>query len=370
MSNHFEFNGDGYEGLLESDDNNIVSSNDSNVTVADVPGGDSIDETPVNEPDGSASSNDLSEPPSLEKPENEEDFIMSFLSEYGLKDGKVTYENEDGSTEEVNFNDLDSEEKLNILKELTTPNLSKDEIEVINYLRSNNATIQDVITYYSQKAVEDYIKENGPVEKQYSIDEYSDDELYIADLKSKYSNMTEDEIKADLEIAKENEDLFKKKVDIIRNQYKAQEEEEAKERVRKQEEQFNNFKTSLETQLTEFNEISMDYKDNKSDRLQIEDSEKEEIYKYILNQDENGTTQFFKDLNDPKMLVELAWFALYGKDAISDITNYWKSQLKNSRQKSEPKSQTTVIPADKKPHKDNFTSHYKSVETVYGENLL
>lgn len=361
MLNHFESNSSSFDSLL-SNDSNTNTEQAPEFTTVEGPDNDELLEPTTKESETTEESN-------IDSTESiDDDFLMSFLSEYGLKDGKVTYENEDGSTEEVEFNELNPEEKLNILKELTTPNLSKDEIEVINYLRSNNATIQDVITYYSQKAIDDYIKENGPVEKQYSVDEYSDDEIYIADLKNKFSDMTDDDIKTDLEIAKENEDLFKKKVDIIRKQYKAQEEESAQEKIKAQEEQFNNFKTSLENQLTDFNEISMDYKDSKSDRLQIEDAEKEEIYKYILNQDENGTTQFFKDLNDPKTLVELAWFALYGKDAISNISNYWKSQLKNTR-KQEPKSQTTVL-SDTKKQKDDFIKHYKSVKTSYGEDLL
>lgn len=378
MPNHYEFNADSFDELLTGEDNSVSSpENDSPVTA------DTINDSPVtadtiggeNLLSHSSNDSDPVEPKESDQDKNIEtsnnsDFLTSFLSEYGLKDGKVTYENDDGTTEEVDFDSLDSEEKINILKELTSPNLSKDEIAVINYLRSNNATIQDVITYYSQKAVEDYIKENGPIEKQYSVDEYSDDELYIADLKSKFSDMSEDDIKTDLEIAKENEELFKKKVDIIRKQYKAQEEETAKERIKEQEEQFNNFKTSLESQLNDFNSIPMDYKDNKSDSLQIEESEKEEIYKYILNQDENGATQFFKDLNDPKTLVELAWFALYGKEAISDITNYWKSQLKNTRKSVDNKPQTTVVSLDKNKTKDNFTNRHKSVETEYGEDLL
>lgn len=360
-NNHFELNTDGFNSLLDNLDESQRSSSEGETTPVE-----------VNIPDNTTeeileSSSSEGEPTNFSEPKND-DFILSFLNEYGLKDGKVTYETEEGGTEEVSFNDLDSEEKINILKSLTSPNLSKDEIEVINYLRENNATIQDVITYYSQKAVEDYIKENGEIPKQYSVDEYSDEEIYTADLKSKFPDMTDDDIKADLEIAKENEELFKKKVDIIRNQYKAKEEKEATERANAQKEQFDNFKNALSNQLSEFNEISMDYKDSRSQSLEIEDSEKEEIYRYILNQDENGETQFFKDLNNPKMLVELAWFALYGKDAISDISNYWKSQLKNAR-KSETKSQTTIIPRDNNK-KDGFISHHKSIETKYGEDLL
>lgn len=358
---HFEVNSDSFDNLLDNStiqDPEPVSTDTDTDTNVDVTLGDDL-----------LSSSTSSESSQTDDTPVDGDFLTSFLSEYGIRDGKITYETEDGNTEEVNFNELDSEEKLNILKELTTPNLTKDEINVINYLRSNNKTIQEVIEYYSQKAVNDYIEKNGPIEKQYSVDEYSDDDLYVADLKSKFEDMTDEEIKEDLENAKENEELFKKKVDIIRKRYKELEEEEEKEAIKSQEEQYNNFRTSLEEQLNNFNEISMDYKDNKSDTLQIEQSEKEEIYRYILDRNENGVTQFFNDLNDPKKLVELAWFALYGKEAISDISNYWKNQLKNTR-KTEPKTQTTVVNTNRTQQKDNFTNHRNSVETMYGENLL
>lgn len=364
MPNHFEFNSNSFENLLTNVDDQTPEPSSNETVTADTLGGEELLSTSADQTETTPNDNTISS----NEPKNE-DFLMSFLSEYGLRDGKVVYENEDGSTNEVDFNDLDSEEKLNILKELTTPNLTKDEIEVINYLRSNNKTIQDVIEYYSQKAVNDYIANNGPIEKHYTVDEYSDDDLYVAELKAKFSDMTEEDIKADLEIAKENEELFKKKVDIIRKQYKAQEEERMQAEIKEQEEQYNNFKSALEEQLANFNEVSMDYKDSKSDSLEISDSEKDEIYKYILNQDENGNTQFFKDLNNPEKLIELAWFALYGKEAMSDISNWWKSQLKNVR-KPESKTQTTVVPQDRQNQKDNFTNHRKSVETLYGEDLL
>ncbi|MEG0773673.1 hypothetical protein [Clostridium sp.] len=364
MSNHFEFNNDGFDNLLDVTEGTTLASTEP--VVEETPAGESLLASPSTEINTDPRTRSESK---QESESDTGDFLKSFLNEYGLKDGKVTYETEDGGTEEVDFNSLDSDEKLNILKELATPNLSKDEVEVVNYLRSNNATFQDVVTYYSKKAVDDYIKENGPIEKQYSVDEYSNDELYVADLKEKFSDMTDAEIKTDLENAKENSELFNKKVDILRKQYKSKEEDIIAEKEREREDQFTSFKNALEGQLTEFNAISMDYKDSKSDSLQIEDSEKEEIYNYVLNQDENGATQFFKDLNDPKRLVELAWFALYGKDAVSDISNYWKSQLKTTRS-TESKPQTTIVTSDGKIREDNFSNHRKSVETKYGEDLL
>lgn len=283
----FEINSEDFDNLLEN--NNSESS------------------TISNQPDNETSYVNISDNSTEEILDdiNNDDFINVFLNQYGLKNGMITYENEDGTTEEVSFNSLDNNEKLNILKELASPNLTEDEINTINYLRSNNATIQDVIDYYSNKAVQDYINQNGEISKKYKVDDYTDDEIYIADLKSKY-NMTEEDIKAELELAKENESLFNKKVNAIRERYKQQEEKEAQDKLKSDEEKFTNFKNSIENGLNEFNAISMDYKNKESDYLQIENSEKENIYKYILDQDENGMTQFFKDLNDPKKMIELA----------------------------------------------------------------
>lgn len=283
----FEINSEDFDNLLEND-------NSESSTISD-------------QPDNETSYVNISDNSTEEISDNinNDDFINVFLNQYGLKNGMITYENEDGTTEEVSFNSLDNNEKLNILKELASPNLTEDEINTINYLRSNNATIQDVIDYYSNKAVQDYINQNGEISKKYKVDDYTDDEIYIADLKSKY-NMTEEDIKAELELAKENESLFNKKVNAIRERYKQQEEKEAQDKLKSDEEKFTNFKNSIENGLNEFNAISMDYKNKESDYLQIENSEKENIYKYILDQDENGMTQFFKDLNDPKKMIELA----------------------------------------------------------------
>lgn len=306
------------------------------------------------------------------EPKNEDlDVFSEFLKGRGLRDGKtLIYQDEEGNEQEVDFNTLDREEQLNILNELAKPDLTEDEVHTIEYLRNNNLTIQDVVEYYSQKAVQDYINQNGPVNKAYSVDDYSDEELYIADLKSKFEGMTEEEIQADLDLAKSNEDLFKKKVETIRNQYKAQEDKAVEDAQRAQEEQYNAFKSTLEEQLVNFNEISLDYQDEKSDSLQIEDHDKQEIFSYILDQDENGASQFFKDLNDPQVLVELAWYRLFGKDAISGISQYYKSLIKETRKpaapKNEPPKPSTIIPTNEEKNKSNPD---KSIASLWDDEL-
>ena len=340
-----------------------------------------IDDEPIQDPNDNQDLNqkvqDPVDDPNLDDPDNSNDdpdnsddldALSLFLKENGLKDGRmVTFEDDDGNSEEVDFFTLSKDEQLTILKEITNPGLTEDEINTINYLRKNNATIQDVIEYYKRQAVEEYITGNGPVAKAYSVDDYSDEELYLADLKEKYSDMSEEELKTELELAQSNAELFKKKVDTIRNQYKAQEDRQAEAEKEEQEQQYEAFKTSLHNTLGEFNTISLDYKDQESDTLVIEDEEKEKIFSYILNRDENGMPQFFKDLNDPNILIELAWYRLFGKDAISGISQYWKDQLKESRKVNKSSNQKPSVVISDKPDPNN--SKDKVIDSYY-EGLI
>lgn len=279
---------------------------------------------PISDPDPDPNTDpDPTEDPKKEDLYEDMGIFEAFLASRGVRDGKtLVYEGENGELEEIDFNSLDREEQMNILNELTKPNLSESELAAVNYLRENKSTLKQVVEHFQKKAVEDYIAQNGPVEKTYSIDDYSDEELYIADLKSKYPDMSEEDIQADLELAQTNEELFKKKTEVIRNNYKALEDKAIEDEKKAKENQYNDFKQTVTNHLNEFNEISLDYRDDKSESLQIEDSEKEAIFKYILDRDEEGATKLFKDLNDPKVLVDLAWYRLFGKDAISGISQY------------------------------------------------
>lgn len=263
-------------------------------------------EIPVDDPDLLDDPQENPDDNGDDNPVADSDVLTTFLSQYGIENGKITYENDNGDTEEVNFNELDSAEQLNILKELTTPNLADHEIETINFLRKNNVTLQDVVEYYSQVAVQNYIKENGPAQREYSIDEYSDEELYFADLKAKYPDMSDEEIQSDVDAAKENEELFKKKADAIRKQYKAKEDEKAQAIKQQQQDQYTAFDNSIKQSITNFNEVSLDYKDSKADAIVIDDNMKNDIYNYLMRVDENGKSQFAKDLEDTNKWVNFA----------------------------------------------------------------
>ena len=125
----------------------------------------------------------------------------------GVFDSKaIQFENEDGEIETVDFDTLDKETQLTMLRELADPGLSEHEIQVVNYLRQNNASFDDVVNYFAEQKLQEYLTENPDQVRQkvYSIDEYTNDELYLADLKNKYPDFTDEELLAELDAAKLN----------------------------------------------------------------------------------------------------------------------------------------------------------------------
>ena len=246
---------------------------------------------------------------SVEAEEVEDDAMTAFLKSKGIADpSKIQFENENGEIEDVDFNSLSKEEQLTMIQELTDPGLSDHEVQVVNYLRQNKVTFDQVIDYFANQRLEEYLNEHPEDrhQKNYSVDEYNDDELYLADLKSKYPSFSDEELLSKLNIAKSDEDLFKKEVDILRESYKAQEDQMLKDAELAEQQQYEDLQNNLLNAVSTFNEVSLDTKDSESDSLVIEDSDKRQILSYLLDQDKDGKSQFVKDIENPNTLIELA----------------------------------------------------------------
>lgn len=266
--------------------------------------------------------------------EVEDDIMTTFLKERGITDPtKIQFENENGEIEDVDFNTLSREEQLTMLQELTNPGLSDHEIEVVNYLRQNRVSFNEVIDYFANQRLEEYLNENPEARhvKNYSVDDYSDEELYFADLKSKYPSFSDEELTSKLNIAKSDENLFKKEVEVLRESYKALEDQQIKDAEVAEQQQYVDLQNSLMGAVGSFNEIVIDSTDPESDALVIEDEDKRQILAYLLNQDKDGKSQFVKDIENPNTLIELAYNRIYGRDNLQYVAHYWKDELKNAR---------------------------------------
>ena len=329
---------------------------------------DSLSETSENEDNTSHSSGD---------------FLHDFLKEKGIEDpSKLQWEDENGEITDVDFDSLSDEDKLHVLNSLSDPGLSQHEIDVVNYLRQNKVTFNQVIDYFTKKAVDDYIAQNpdSVPTKTYTIDDYTDEELYLADLKSKYPDFTDEELTSKLNSAKSNEELFKKEVSALRTEYKKEEDAQIEAQKQKEQQDYDDLVSNLQNVLGNFNEVVLDSTDPESDVLEIEDSDKEQVLAYLLNQDTDGKSQLVKDLENPTTLIELAWLRTQGRALIDNSTRYWKDLLKQERKEKAKlekelesyktrESQSVVVP---KPPKSN-NSNEKDIPTfgsVWDNNII
>lgn len=257
------------------------------------------------------------------------DVVSALLQDRGINPDSIKFRNEEGEIEEVKFADLSREEQLELLKLDETDSdfgLADDELTLINELRTNNISIDDYIGYQKRMAVEEYLATQNEDVPSYEVDTIPDDELYIIDLKAKVPELTDDDAAAELQLAKQNESLYAKKVQGIRNEYKqredslqAQAELEAQEEAQKAAQLFEN---EIVTAIQENDTIDLG-----DSSLTLSEDDMNEIASFILDEDTTGVRHIAKALNDPKTLVNMVWYALKGQEAISQISEYYKQKI-------------------------------------------
>lgn len=282
-----------------------------------------------------------------DKTENSE-LINNLLAQRGITDAsKIQIEDEDGNIQELNFNSLPIEEQLEILQQ-ETPELDDLEIETINYLRENGVGIQELIEYHRNQAIQEYLQSQ---QTDYTVDNLSDEELYKLDIASRYEDLSEEELEIELQKELNNPDLFKKKVDKLREVYKQEEIAEQTELAKQAElEEEQNYQVLIDSMV----EVAQET--NELFDLELEDEDKEEVLQFLLNKDINGQSEFVKLLNDPNALFQLAWFATKGQEAFNTIHDYYKKEIDLARKAkgSSLTSQRTVVKKDTKPKDDPY----------------
>lgn len=252
-----------------------------------------------------------------------EDIISSLFKAKGYRDlNDILIINEHGQEEHKSLEELTDSEKYDIL---TAPDmlLSQEETQVINLLRKNNTTLKDILQYNAEQAVQNYINSQ---QSNFIVDQATDEQLFLADLKSKYPTLTDEELNSELEDAMLDEDIFNKKIAILRQQYKQIEEDEraakANEAARAKEEEMNN-------SIRAINSVAQNTDDLYD--LELSDMDKDEVMRHLFDLDVNGKSEFYKRLQDPNELFRLAWFSLKGDDAFSMVHSYYQKEIETAK---------------------------------------
>lgn len=321
------------------------------------------------------------EPAAAQEPVQEDDIIISMLKQIGISDpSKIKFENDEGEIEEVSWDSLSAEEKMNILTpESPDPNfgLEDPEINFINLLRDAGITPEEYINYQREQAIEEYRQalEGNP---QYEVERLTDEDLYALDLQSRVPDMTDEEVAIALEHEKANPELFGKKMQGIRAEYKALEDErrqneELLEQQQKQE-QFEAFQSDVLDAIESLDEVG-------GVKLNLDEDDMEEVANFILSLDSAGVSYLGKALDDPQTLARMAWFALKGDEAFATITDYYDKEIAKEKRSAyeagyedakkgiQPKStrKPTVVVAPKpasEPKPGGTNPHEKTIDDI------
>ena len=247
-----------------------------------------------------------------------DDLLSLLLKERGIVNNKLTIYNEDNTKEEIAFSELSLEEQLQVLQAAPETTINSDAAELVEYLKENNLTMQEYLDNYKQAIIQSVT----PQEEIYEIDAYTDEELYLLDLKNKY-DLTDEELTAELEKELTNKDLFDKKVTKLRTEYKQLADDlktqQEQEQQRTAQEEYDKFAQQMVTVAQKTSDLY---------GIELEDGEKNNVLSYILELDGNGVSNFYKALQNPEQLYKAAWFLRYGKEAFDAVHGEYEAQIK------------------------------------------
>lgn len=287
-----------------------------------------------------------------EKPvEGDDSIITDLLNAKGIENGEVTILDENNVETKVKFDSLSREEKMSILNpevDYQDNDLDDYEIDFINQLREENLTVDEFLENYKKSILEEVGNQQSV--KNYDIDAYDDQELFIIDLKNKY-DLSDEELLKELNKELEDEPLFKKKVDALRTEYKQLEDQynaaQQSEFEKKQEEDYNKFSNTM-----------LDVAINTPEfyGIELEEDEQNEVLSSLLDLDENGASEFSKALDDPQKLYEAAWFLRYGKESFDVLKNAYETEINRLKNSDNKKPQAVHADRNSNYNSNNIKS--------------
>lgn len=261
--------------------------------------------------------------------------IADALKEQGIEDkDSIKMVNDEGEIEEKRWDDLSREEQLNILKGDTDPQsepqrdgdgLDDDEVDLINDIRQSGLSPAEYAAMIhnrgAQAAAQQISQQQQP---HYTVDDLTDEELYVLDMQARVKNITEDELATALDRATSDPDLFAKEIAGIREEYKQLEDDRIRQdaalEAQQQQEMYERFAGGIANSIQDFTTIGdLD--------VDMSNEDMNELYTFITGHDQAGVNYMSKALNDPDTLVRMAWFALRGEDVINSISSYYKNQI-------------------------------------------
>lgn len=278
------------------------------------------------DPDGGYVDTDYNE----DNNEDSKDYISRLLESRGIDRNRIQILDEEGNPSEVSFDSLSEQDKFDILNYQEDPVLPADhEIQMINFLRQNNMTLQDFAEWQRQEAIKEYLAGQSPVSE---TDSYSDEEIVAYDYIKRFGeSMSDEEIDAEIERLKADPEAFEKRVTLLRNAFKA--EEEAQARLYQDQEAAKNAETeAMFIQTYHMAAADIDNIQN----TELDDNDRDELLRFVLEKDQANRTGLSKAMDDPKNVLKMAWYLLHGEERVDAMIDYFQKEI-SKRSKPAPR---------------------------------
>lgn len=262
--------------------------------------------------------------------DSSKDYISMLLESRGIDRNKVQILDEEGNSTEVSFDSLSEQDKFDILNYQDDPVLPADhEIQMINFLRQNNMTLQDFAEWQRQEAIQEYLAGQAPTS---DTDSYSDEEIVAYDYIKRFGeSMSDEEIDAEIERLKADPEAFAKRVSLLRNAFKAEEEAQAKlyqdEAAAKQAENEKMFVNTYHQAMAGIDSIQ---------NTELDDNDRDELLRFVLEKDQANRTGLSKAMDNPENVLKMAWYLLHGEERVDAMIDYFQKEI-SKRSKPGPR---------------------------------
>lgn len=272
--------------------------------------------------------------------ESSKDYISRLLESKGIDRNKIQILDEEGNPTEVSFDSLSDQDKFDILNYQEDPVLPADhEIQMINFLRQNNMTLQDFAEWQRQEAIQEYLSQQQAVS---DTDSYSDEEIVAYDYIKRFGeNMSDEEIDAEIERLKADPEAFAKRVSLLRNAFKAEEEAQAKlyqdEAAAKQAENEKMFVDTYHQAMAGIDNIQ---------NTELDDNDRDELLRFVLEKDQANRTGLSKAMDNPENVLKMAWYLLHGEERVDAMIDYFQKEISK---RSKPGPRVVTKQANRKP---------------------
>lgn len=254
--------------------------------------------------------------------------LLSYMfSKRGIDPNNISIQDEEGNLKQVRFDELPTNDQYDLLfNEAPNEalNFDEDETNVINGWRSVGMNPMDYINSIINDAIESY--KNNTEKPISSVNNFSDDEIFSAKLKMDYPSLSAEERNDILESSKLNPDAYRKQVENIRNSFDEIEKSYAQQRDeyevnRKRQHEMSQYNV-FANKLNDSNFLNVD-----DYNVTLDDSEKENIKRFVYAKNKNGETGLDRALKNPAFKAKLAYYALYGDGLINDISKNYSADV-------------------------------------------